>query len=247
MLLLFSPIFIHVCHKLFLPSPSTRATLTHKLESITIRPGYQIVQPFSLPLPSVMKPVDEVLHMKWLTDLADDLSHRNSKQVYLQVVSEKSYEAFLNWLIAFKNTGIDLKKVLVVAACEHVFDAITIRDISTVLIKPQWIIRHSTLLKLSKRAPSWNLRILHQTVLRLLNYWRYDVAVVDIDAILLKNPRKLFEKYPDSDIIGSYSLESVVNYPYRNVWSLCTSVAMFKGTTSLSELKETISLYHYSW
>jgi hypothetical protein len=37
----------------------------------------------------------------------------------------------------------------------------------------------------------------------LLNHWGFDVAMIDTDALLLKDPWPLFEKYPESGIVAS--------------------------------------------
>ena len=42
-------------------------------------------------------------------------------------------------------------------------------------------------------------------ILRLINYWGYDVATYDSDAVVLKNPQTLFEKYTH-DILSSASM-----------------------------------------
>lgn len=49
-----------------------------------------------------------------------------------------------------------------------------------------------------------HLLIVRVTVMRLLNYWGYDVANYDADAIVLRNPVAIHKLYPGSDLIGQY-------------------------------------------
>ena len=128
---------------------------------------------------------------------------------------------------------MDLEKILVVATDEAAFNALTLRGISVVLIKPKWIIRHYTTIRLSKWQMSWEMFVLRQAVVRLLNHWNHDVFVIDTDAIPLKDFHALVEKYPKSDIIGSYSLEAIY-HPDTN--SMCVGFALYKATTAVSKL-----------
>ena len=231
MFLLLSPFVVYFnAMNWCLPSKSA----VNRYEAATIRPGYRIVPPFSFPSPHIVKPVGEIAAMKWVRDLAENLAHRTSKQVYLQPVNEKYYELFLNLLVAFKkNTMMDLEKILVVATDEYAFNALTLRGMSVVLIKPEWIIRHYTTIRLSKWQMSWEVFILRQAVVRLLNHWNHDVFIIDADAIPLKDFHALFEKYPKSDIIGSYSLKAIY-HPDTN--SMCAGFALYKATTAVSKL-----------
>ena len=51
----------------------------------------------------------------------------------------------------------------------------------------------------------------------------YDVSVIDLDAIPLKdNISPLFEKYSDSDIVGSHS--------FAKILGICFSFVLFRST-----------------
>lgn len=171
--------------------------------------------------------------MKWMRDLVENLAIRKSKLIYLSVVNQKFYEIFLNWLIAVdRNTDIALDDLLVLALDEHVHSALLLRAIPTVLVKPEWVIRHYGLVKLLKWASSWDVQVTRETVLRLLNHWGHDVAVIDIDAVPLRDPQELFNKYSQSDVIGSFALQTVRS-PGENEWWMCIGVAVLRSTTPM--------------
>ena len=214
---------------LVLPDP----LLVNRYESAIVSPGYKIVPPFSFPVPHVTRPVSEIAGMKWVRDLTEDLTYRESRLIYLSVVNQKFYETFLNWLVAaYRNTDIAVQDILVLALDEYVYHALLLRAIPTVLVKPEWIIRRYASVKLLKWASSWDVQVTRETVLRLLNHWGYDVAVIDIDAVPLRDPRELFDKYPRSDMVASFGLKTVQS-PGGNDWWMCIGVALLRGTSAM--------------
>ena len=66
--------------------------------------------------------------------------------------------------------------------------------------------------------------------MRLVNYWGFDVANYDTDAIVLRNPEPLYyEQYRDSDFIGSYG-----HFPpdIKQEWGIavCTGAVMIRSS-----------------
>ena len=55
----------------------------------------------------------------------------------------------------------------------------------------------------SNLGPAFGLiLVLRLTVIRLLNYWGYDAANLDTDALILKNPESLYQECSDSDMVA---------------------------------------------
>ncbi len=74
--------------------------------------------------------------------------------------------------------------------------------------------------------------------MRLLNYWGYDVANFDSDAILLKNPLPLFysEEYASSDVIGTFG--GSLSGALHNKWGVvvCMVVIFLRSTKQTKQL-----------
>ena len=67
-------------------------------------------------------------------------------------------------------------------------------------------------------------------ILRLINYWGFDVATYDSDAVVLKNPQTLFEKYTH-DILSSASM-----WPDSQAepwgFTLCAGAILYRATSA---------------
>ena len=66
-------------------------------------------------------------------------------------------------------------------------------------------------------------------LLRVINYWGYDVASYDSDAVLLKNPQVLYDKRPDIDL---FSAAGVFPFDVSDKWgfALCAGTLLFRAT-----------------
>ena len=67
------------------------------------------------------------------------------------------------------------------------------------------------------------------TVMRLLLHWGYDVANYDTDALVFKNPQPLYDRYRQSDVIGT-----VANTPpdllHKWGFTVCFGAVMMRAT-----------------
>ena len=72
--------------------------------------------------------------------------------------------------------------------------------------------------------------MIRSIILRLINYWGYDVATYDSDAVVLKNPQTLFDNYTH-DILSSAS-----TYPEAaaKVWgfTLCAGAILYRASSA---------------
>lgn len=80
------------------------------------------------------------------------------------------------------------------------------------------------------------------SVMRLLNLWGFNVAMIDTDALLLKDPWELFDQHPHRDIVASMG-----RFPSElsSQWgtSLCVGVILIRSSSQTgSEISSDIQL-----
>ena len=206
-----------------------------RYDSAVVKPGFAIKPPFSFSEPQAIKPVRELLEMHWIKDLTDILSKRSSKQVILLIVDREYYASLLNWLVAFemntKNPKLD--DILIISFDERICNILKDKaDLSTMCLHFDQIIRHYNILYSTKYLANWDIIIVRMVLVRLLNHWGYNVLVIDLDAIILKDPFPLLDKYPDADIITSYSITSL----RPNVRGICFGFLLLKSTEKVGKL-----------
>ena len=89
-----------------------------------------------------------------------------------------------------------LSNIIVISIDEALCDLLNKRTIRCIFV--DW----RTYLKDNINLPFRSILILRLTVIRLLNYFGYDAANIDADAILLKNLEPLYEEYKESDMVA---------------------------------------------
>ena len=207
----------------------------NRYDSLVVDSGFSIKPPFSFSEPQAIKPVRELLEMHWMKDLTDILSKKSSKQVILLIVEKEYYASLLNWLVAFEmNTNnLKLDDILIISLDERICNILKDKaDLSTVCLRFDQIIYHYNILYSTKYLPTWDIIIVRMALVRLLNHWGYNVLVIDLDAIILKDPFPLLDKYPDADIITSYSITSL----RPNVRGICFGFILLKSTEKVGKL-----------
>ena len=187
------------------------------------------------PFNNLVQNVDYMLRTKWVQSVQMYLTQLTKKEVILVSVNEAFLETLLNWLSAVKlHTQIPFSNILILSMDRRVHISLNKRGIFSILLDDDLIFPYTNLH--SSFSHIWIKRC---TVTRLLNHWGYDVIMMDLDAIILKDPRPLFENFKDSDIIGSSG-----RYPfdlYRR-WgvTLCMGVVMFRSTSAIGQLTSSI-------
>ena len=190
----------------------------------------KVRSPISFPFGQMVKSLDYILHTNWVDSVQTYVSQITEKQIIIVSATEGSLENLLNWLSAVKlNTQISFVNILILAMDRSVHKSLDDRDILSILLddnlfKPSVLFQTSASPVVIKRC----------TVARLLNHLGYDVIMFDLDAVILKDPRPLFQSFNGSDIIGSRS-----RYPfdlYRK-WgvTLCMGAVMFRSTSATGQ------------
>lgn len=187
-----------------------------------------------LPFPSATLPVNELLQHKWAKDLQQILLNfpQKSAPVFTVTCNYNYRDVLLNWLIAAK-TQIDppLNHVIVFSLDKDLWELLTSRGILCVFVNPKSFIKRRLLLE--GVEVFYQILVLRITAIRLINYWGYDAANVDTDAVVLRNPEALFSsfKYKDSDMIASSG-----KFPFnlKSKWgvTLCGGFFLIKSSTA---------------
>ena len=119
------------------------------------------------------------------------------------VSSDVSFkEVLINWLVAASVAKVE--HVLIVTYDEHLSNQLTARGIISLHVPIRSVVHAGSTLPAPGRPTMVQLLVVRISVMRLLNYWGYDVANYDADAIILRNPKVIHEMYADSDLIGQY-------------------------------------------
>ncbi|XP_065914009.1 uncharacterized protein [Dysidea avara] len=160
----------------------------------------------------------------WVRDLRQ-ATRLSGPQITLVVCSEKYLGALANWLVyAVLQASLPVKNLLVMSLDIATHQTLTNKGFQSVYIprysimQPDFRSRHFSAV--------WITRL---TVIRLLNSWKYNVLIMDSDALILKDIQSLLDYFDNSDIIASTGF-----YPgtLHRMWntSLCMGVALFKAT-----------------
>lgn len=156
-----------------------------------------ISEGFHLPHPRI----SSILHQpSWIQELKSILKSWKGLRQIIIVTSNSAYkEILLNWLIsAVFVASVPLEHILVVTHDEPIWRLMEDRGISSIFVPPSSLFQSSGDISIFGQIMMTRI-----SVIRLLNHWRFDVAMLDTDALLLKDPWLMFGQFPESDIVAS--------------------------------------------
>ncbi len=158
-------------------------------------PVLSLSNAFHFPHPRASEVADIIGKYSWIQELQSVLKGWKSNRRVVMVASNSAYrEVLLNWLISAALV-IPLNQILVLALDEPAWRLMHNRGFQSIFVPPSSLTHKSTVFG--------QIMLTRLSVMRLLNHWGFDVAMIDTDALLLKNPWLLFEKYPESGIVAS--------------------------------------------
>ena len=177
--------------------------------------------PFSITLQST-----ELLQQQWVGDLKRILEgiSPESPPVHIIAGNYKYREVLLNWLISAKvRVNPPLTNIIVLSIDSPLCDLLNKRNVTCVHAHwKEYLIKELT-------SPFAAILVLRITAIRLLNYWGYDAANIDTDALILKNPEPLYEEFSDSDLVAGYG-----RFPFDlgSKWreTICGGAVMIRST-----------------
>ena len=162
---------------------------------------FTIHEPFHFPLPHYSRDKLSLLASPWVTQLRTFLRGVRGTQISMVTASVEHRDVLLNWLISATLVAHPpLPEVLVLTLDHSVFQLTSTRNISTLFVSQDMVIRESA--GVTRRFSQ--VHVVRLSVLRLLNHYGFSVVNYDCDAILLKNPQSIFDGHKDADIIGTF-------------------------------------------
>ena len=193
-------------------------------------PSFTVRQDFTFPHPTEFLKVDQVLKADWVQQLKSYLtSIHPARTVTITVATESFIPNLLNWLIsATLVADPSLKHIITVAFDTSVYQLLTQRRLTVILVP------YPSVLKSRGRGVS-NVWMARFAVIRLLNHWGYDVQQFDTDAVMLRNPRPLYDRYPDYEIVSARG-----KLPFelgRGPWgfTVCMGAVLLRSTQRMGE------------
>ena len=200
-------------------TPSSAALSTSLTETVSSSP--QVTSPQqkryrtsfpehnALPHHEYLKGSEELKNTTWVADLHDYLMTLNrnvSPHVNLVFADYKHRMLVANWVVAATlKVKPPLHNVLVLSLDKLLCDYLANTAYMTYPLNMTCIATPLSTILYSKGRESWTTSMMIRSIiLRLINYWGYDVATYDSDAVVLKNPQTLFDNYTH-DILSSAS------------------------------------------
>ncbi len=194
-----------------------------------VQEEFKIVRPFNFPQPSFSRPTHILLRSRWVTDLQNYLRTAHGKEISLVTSSKEHGPVLLNWLIAahvkIKDPVVD---VMVLSLDAKLHSTLVTRGIPSVYVHKEMVVNP----KVSVPRVFSQVHVVRMAMIRLMNHYGYDIINYDCDAVLLKNPQPIFDKYKTADLIGTFGKGPDVLY---RKWGVClnTGVMVLRATKNM--------------
>ena len=191
----------------------------------------------TMPFKKFTLPAAEILRQNWTNQIQDFLRSCSRSSPVTVVAANYLYrDVVINWLIAARvKVEPPLENILVVS-----FDSPLQELMQHVGIQSVGVFFDSLF---SNGQYSYKKLLMARVIIvRLINYWGYDVAHYDTDAIVLKNPLPLFNKHADSDVVGS---TGTFPFDLGKKWgfTLCMGMIFFRCTPQTGTYTVKVLLY----
>ena len=168
--------------------------------------------PADMPFPEDIKSREELQKSECVSKLYNftlSLDKSVSPHVNMVFGDSQHTNVILNWIIAaMLRLEPPLHNVMVISLDHLLCDTLTAKKLPLTCI----VVSVECIFVSSMHIGSqlgWEKRMMvRHPVLRLINYWGYDVATYDSDAVLLRNPQPLYDERPHVSILAA-----VTNWP----------------------------------
>ena len=183
-----------------------------------------------MPFSNHLKNGEELHKEEWVVKLHSYLLTLNksvSPHVNMVFGDYKHRRLVLNWITAAVNViHPPLHNVLVLSLDNLLCELLADKTMSVGCIAA---VSENSLFN----GESWikHMRV-RNIVLWMINYWGYDVASYDSDAVLLKNPQVLYDERPDIDLLSG---SATFPYDVAEKWgfTLCSGTLLYKATLAI--------------
>jgi len=161
-----------------------------------------------LPMEGCTLPLEDIVKQQWLGQLKNILTNIDplSGPISLTTSDYNFREILLNWLSA-SMVHIDpgLSNVVVLCMDESLYHLLREHKLNAIYVPPESFMNSATMKNAFNHIAFTATQLIRLTVMRLLNYWGYDAANYDVDALIMQNPEPLYYgSFKDSNFIGSY-------------------------------------------
>lgn len=182
---------------------------------------------FSFPQPKVMRSLEYISRVSWVTDLRSYLSTYNySREISLVTSNSKYTDVLLNWLIAATvKSRIPTKSILVISLDTTIHRLMLAKQFRSILVPPWTVIAKGV----NFSQPFEEVMMTRLAVMRIINHFGYDFVMYDSDAVILKDPQPLYDALPHEDIIGSVGK---IPYDLAAAWgiTICIGVVLVRSS-----------------
>ena len=200
----------------------------------------------TLPFPQTKLSATMLLRQEWVENLRQIVSEisPNSPPVYLIVANYKYREVVLNWLItATIRVSPPITNIIILAIDTELCGLLNERKIRCIYVDSKSVINPAVNIAPPQKKTFRLILTLRLTAVRLLNYWGYDAANIDTDAIILKNPETLYQEFKNSDLLAGRG-----TYPFEvgNKWNatICGGTFMIRSNANSGKFNSYRLLYN---
>ena len=165
----------------------------------------------SIPFRGYIKSREELRRVEWMSQLYDylqTLSRTESPHVSIVFGDYDHRMIVLNWIVAATvKLEFPLENVVVLSLDRKLCDFLTSCNYTGWLRATCIAAPTQSVLALSSRCGhEWvTAMMIRQIAIRLINYWGYDIASYDSDAVSLRNPKELYDMHPHAHLLSSAS------------------------------------------
>ena len=191
--------------------------------------------PADMPFPKDIKSREELQESECVSELYNfllSLDKSVSPHVNMVFGDSQHTNLVLNWIIAaLLRLEPPLHNVMVISLDRLLCDTLVAMKLPLTCI----VVSVECIFASSSQHDDWGKRVMvRQPVLRLINYWGYDVAAYDSDAVLLRNPQPLYDERPHMSVLASSG-----TYPddLSREWgfTLCTGTLILRASPSIGK------------
>lgn len=179
---------------------------------------------------------------QWVMDLANLMAKKSKEMTIFAVTVNEGYkESLFNWLIsAILKGGVSLDRILVISLDVSIEKFLNHHNISCVFVPIQSLFDSARSRYL---IDNYGLVMFTRvSVIRLLNHWGYSVVNVDTDALILRDPQPLFDKYPSSSIVASSGTQPRTLYSVWNT-TICNGLILLRSNQEMGKLESIELIY----
>ena len=189
----------------------------------------------TMPFRDYLKNEEEFKEAKWQKTLHDHLLTLN--ETYVNMVNGDYEHRVIveNWIVAAVTVlRPPLKNVLIMSLDHKLCDFLANSSHTGHLPITCFVTSVDSVLT-ANASQEWIIRTMVRPItVRLINYWGYDVATYDSDAVVLKNPQDLYQKYQSTHLLSSASVwPKNLAEPWG--FTLCTGAVLFKASSEMGK------------